>query len=99
MAESHGNDEHQGGPPSRWKDLPPLSERLARSDPVVLVGTALWALAFLVLLVLNLTTSAELSTLVWTALSGSVLGLMGYGVMWWQRRARQRGSRTAQVGA
>ncbi|WP_039785913.1 DUF2530 domain-containing protein, partial [Actinoalloteichus spitiensis] len=74
MAESQGNEDRQGGPPSRWKDLPPLSERLARSDPVVLVGTALWAVSFLVLLTLDLSTAAELTTLVWTALAGTVLG-------------------------
>ncbi|MET9633574.1 DUF2530 domain-containing protein, partial [Lentzea sp. NPDC006480] len=62
--------------------------------PVVLGGTALWFLGFLVVLLLDRSNS----TLLWTTLSGGLLGIIGYGVFYWQRRAARRGSRTAQQG-
>lgn len=62
--------------------------------PVVLGGTALWFLGFLLVLIFDRANG----TLLWTTLSGGVLGIIGYGVFRWQRRAARRGSRTAQSG-
>ncbi|WP_229693537.1 DUF2530 domain-containing protein [Lentzea pudingi] len=73
---------------------PSLPHRLADPVPVVLGGTALWFLGFLVVLVVDRSNS----TLIWTTLSGSLLGIIGYGVFYWQRRAARRGSRGAQQG-
>ncbi|TWP50124.1 DUF2530 domain-containing protein [Lentzea tibetensis] len=73
---------------------PPLPHRLADPVPVVLGGTALWFLGFLLVLIFDRANG----TLLWTTLSGGVLGIIGYGVFRWQRRAARRGSRTAQSG-
>ena len=73
---------------------PPLPHGLADPVPVVLGGTALWFLGFFVVLVVDRSNS----TLLWTTLSGGLLGIIGYGVFYWQRRAARRGSRTAQQG-
>ncbi|MEV0680971.1 DUF2530 domain-containing protein [Actinosynnema sp. NPDC050436] len=73
---------------------PPLPARLADPVPAIAAGTALWLLAFLVVLAFF----REHTTLLWTCLSGGVLGFIGYGVFRWQRSAARRGSRTAQQG-
>ncbi|RKT52326.1 DUF2530 domain-containing protein [Saccharothrix australiensis] len=73
---------------------PPLPARLADPVPAIAGGTALWFLAFLVVLLFF----RERTTLLWTCLSGGGLGLLGYGIFRWQRSAARRGSRTAQQG-
>lgn len=73
---------------------PPLPPRLVDPVPVIVAGTALWFLAFLAVLLF----ARGSTTLLWTCLSGGVLGLIGYGVFAWQRAAARRGSRTAQQG-
>ncbi|WP_433267868.1 DUF2530 domain-containing protein [Actinosynnema sp. CS-041913] len=73
---------------------PPLPARLADPVPAIVVGTGLWLLAFLVVLVFF----RSHTTLLWACLSGAGLGLIGYGVFRWQRSAARRGSRTAQQG-
>ncbi|ONI90559.1 hypothetical protein ALI22I_12260 [Saccharothrix sp. ALI-22-I] len=72
---------------------PPLPPKLADPVPAIVVGTGLWFVAFVVVLLFGLDT-----ILVWTCLSGSLLGIIGYGVFKWQRSAARRGSRTAQRG-
>jgi len=73
---------------------PPLPARLADPAPAIAAGTALWLLAFAVVLVFY----REETTLLWTCLAGGVLGVIGYGIFRWQRSAARRGSRTAQQG-
>ncbi|MFD9894600.1 DUF2530 domain-containing protein [Amycolatopsis sp. NPDC058986] len=72
------------------RPTPELPKRLTDLTPVVIVGTSLWAVA---LVVLFFTTSG-----VWvqTALSGVVLGFIGFGIIGWQRAAARRGSKSAQ---
>lgn len=64
---------------------PPVDVDLAR---VMLVGTAVWAVAFVVALVLALTGEASWMP-AWVCAAGMVLGLLGAG---WARRntARQK---------
>jgi len=62
----------------------------------VYVGTALWLLAVVALLIARYAFDALPPIWLWTALSGFVLGLIGIPVMAWQRRASRRGARGAQ---
>ena len=78
------------------KSPPPLPERLLALPPLVYVGTTLWVVALAVLLVGHYAFEVFPPIWVWTALWGTVLGLIGLPVMAWQRRASRRGSRTAQ---
>ncbi|MEV5298146.1 DUF2530 domain-containing protein [Amycolatopsis methanolica] len=79
--------------------MPELPERLVVLYPVVAVGTLVWFAGFLVLGGIRLFgTGGPASVWMWTCLSGSVLGLMGMGIMSWQRWARRHGSRSAQTG-
>jgi uncharacterized RDD family membrane protein YckC len=73
---------------------PPLPPRLADPVPAILGGTALWFLAFAVVLVFW----RGQQVLLWTCLCGWLLGLVGYGIFTWQRSAARRGKRTAQQG-
>ncbi len=61
--------------------------------PAIVVGTALWLVALAGVLVFG-----DDTILVWTCLSGGLLGIIGYGIFKWQRSAARRGSRTAQRG-
>ncbi|MFD4194558.1 MULTISPECIES: DUF2530 domain-containing protein [Amycolatopsis] len=79
--------------------VPELPERLVVLYPVVAVGTLVWFAGFLVLGGIRLFgTGGPASVWMWTCLSGGVLGLMGMGIMSWQRWARRHGSRSAQTG-
>jgi hypothetical protein len=81
------------GVTGRFRFPPELPKPLLDLWPVVVTGTALWFVAFLVLAVIGLT-----GVWLWTTLSGGVLGLVGLAVMGWQRSAARRGSRGAQRG-
>lgn len=77
--------------------LPPppvLPPKLADPVPAIMAGTGLWFLA----LVGTLLFWRDETILVWTCLSGGLLGIVGYGVFSWQRSASRRGKRTAQQG-
>lgn len=75
---------------------PPLPARWVDMRPVMAVGTALWFVAFCVLLVVRY--GYHTPTGVWlpTCLAGWILGVTGTGVMYWQRWAARRGVRGAQ---
>ncbi|ROP38753.1 uncharacterized protein DUF2530 [Saccharothrix texasensis] len=73
---------------------PPLPPRLADPVPAIVAGTALWLLALVGVLLF----ARDHTVLLWTCLSGGLLGLIGYGIFTWQRSAARRGSRTAQQG-
>ncbi len=62
--------------------------------PAIVAGTALWLLALVGVLLFG----RDDTVLVWTCLTGGLLGIIGYGVFAWQRSAARRGSRTAQQG-
>lgn len=72
---------------------PPLPARLVNLSLPVIIGTALWAIVFVVLLVAGGERDWQ-----WIALDGSILGIIGMLVMWWQRSASRRGARGAQRG-
>lgn len=64
--------------------------------PVLWLGTALWFLAFCVLLVARLGFDVATSVWLWTCLAGWVFGLIGMMIVFWQRAAARRGARGAQ---
>lgn len=78
-------------------DVPPappaLPPRLSDVPTVVGLGTALWAVAAAVLLVVGAPGPWAA-----TCVAGTVLGGVGYAVFRWQRAAARRGARGAQEG-
>ncbi len=78
------------------KSPPPLPDRLLALPPLVYVGTAAWFVALCVLLVGRYVFDVFPPIWLWTALAGTLLGLIGFPIMAWQRRANRRGSRGAQ---
>jgi hypothetical protein len=78
------------------KSPPPLPDRLLALPPLVYVGTGAWFVAVCVLLVGRYVFDVFPPIWLWTALVGTALGLIGFPVMAWQRRANRRGSKGAQ---
>lgn len=80
----------------RLRVPPPLPARWVDMRPVLAIGTALWFLAYCVLLVVRY--RYQVVTGVWlpTCLAGWILGLIGTAIMYWQRAAARRGARGAQ---
>jgi hypothetical protein len=72
------------GPAARKQAPPPLQVDTAR---VVLAGTALWAVALVVLLVLGDRIDRVWT---WTCVAGIVLALVGLGIMRWQGHLGRR---------
>ena len=88
-----------GKPDSRietQKSPPPLPARLLALPPLVYVGEAAWVVAVCVLAVGHYAFDVFPPIWLWTALAGTGLGLLGFVVMAWQRRASRRGARGAQ---
>jgi Protein of unknown function (DUF2530) len=79
-------------------DPPPLPRRLTEMRVVVAVGTALWLLGGLILVIAWLVADRPLDLWFSTCVAGTVLGGIGNGIFSWQRAAARRGSRTAQHG-
>jgi hypothetical protein len=77
---------------------PSLPHRFGDLRTVVGVGSALWLLGALALLVANLTTGRPLDVWFTTCVTGVLLGGVGIAIHSWQRAAARRGSRTAQEG-
>ena len=70
-----------------------LPRGLADPRPAVGVGTTAWFAAALALLL-----AGGSAAWIWACLTGGLLGLIGFGMIYWQRRAAQRGARGAQQG-
>ncbi|GAA2337776.1 DUF2530 domain-containing protein [Saccharopolyspora halophila] len=79
------------------RPVPGLPRRLADPTPVVLLGTALWLVAAVVLGWRD-AADGSLDVHFWTAVAGTTLGVIGYGVFRWQRSAARRGSRGSWQG-
>jgi hypothetical protein len=71
-------------PPQQKLAPPPLKVDTVR---VVLIGTALWAVALVVLLVLGDRVDRQW---VWTCVAGIVLAGIGLGIMRWQGQLGRR---------
>jgi ascorbate-specific PTS system EIIC-type component UlaA len=76
---------------------PPLPRRLTQVHTVTVVGSVLWLLAAVALLIAALV-GRPLDIWFTTCLAGVLLGGIGFGIYSWQRAAARRGSRTAQRG-
>ena len=84
-------------PEQTLRQPPPLPSRLTDLRPPLWIGIGLWFIAFVVLLVARLGFHTGPPTVwLWTCLAGWVLGLIGMGIVHWQRDAARRGSRSAQ---
>lgn len=79
-------------------DPPPLPTRLSRPGLVAAVGSIVWAVLALALLIAFLVVGRPLDLWFTTAVTGVLVGGFGYGVFSWQRSAARRGSRSAQQG-
>jgi uncharacterized membrane protein SirB2 len=75
-----------------------LPKKLTDLTPVVIVGTVLWAVGFVVLFVLRLGSGKPPAVWLWTCMAGVALGFIGMGIIAWQRAAARRGSKSAQRG-
>jgi hypothetical protein len=69
----------------------PLPRSLADPRPVVGAGTVGWFAGALTLLI----TGGPVAW-IWACLCGGLLGLIGFGMMHWQRSAARRGARGAR---
>ena len=79
------------------KQPPALPSRLTDLRPPLLIGIGLWFVVFVGLLVARFGFHSGPSTIwLWTCLAGWILGLIGLGIVYWQRRAARSGSRSAQ---
>lgn len=78
------------------KSPPPLPDRLLALAPLVYVGTAAWLVATVVLAIGHYAFDVFPPIWLWTAIAGTGLGLIGFPLMAWQRRASRRGARGAQ---
>lgn len=81
------------GPPP----LPPIRSGVAH---IVVPGTIVWFVAFVVLAFsTDFLRAHDAMIWLWTCLAGWILGLVGLALQAWQRSAARRGRRGAQVSA
>lgn len=95
-----GTDPAGAGPePAGRSELPPLPPvRGAGLAHVLILATALWLVALVVLLFTIPTLRSHDAMLwLWTALAGWLLGFVGLAIYSWQRAAARRGSRGAST--
>lgn len=75
---------------------PPLPPARANLAHIVIPATAVWFVGFVVLLFLTDTLRRNDDMIIlWTALAGWVLGLIGLAIYFWQRAAARRGTRSS----
>jgi Protein of unknown function (DUF2530) len=79
-------------------DPPPLPPALTRMGTVVGIGTLLWLVAAVAVLVATFAGAALPPVALLTCVVGTALGGVGWAIFAWQRSAARRGSRTAQQG-
>lgn len=84
--------EHASERSQPLRTVPPLDSRLTDLRPLLVIGTSLWLVAFVVLLLTGIG-----GQWMWVSAAGVGLGLVGAGVSEWQRAAARRGSRGAQT--
>jgi hypothetical protein len=77
---------------------PPLPPALTDPKLPVAVCNALWLAGSIALGAAHLFGGRPLDVWFWVTMAGWSLGLVGAAVMWWQRSAARRGSRSAQSG-
>jgi len=77
---------------------PPLPARFTDVHTVVGIGSMLWLVGAVALLVAHVVAGRPLDIWFTTCVCGLVLGGIGIGIHSWQRAAARRGSRTAQEG-
>jgi len=77
---------------------PALPRRFASTPLMLVVGSAVWGVVTVVLLVAYAVGGRALDIWFVTSIVGWLLGLVGYGIFRWQRAASTRGSRGAQSG-
>lgn len=77
---------------------PALPRRFADVPLMLAVGSSLWGVLSVVLLVAYLAGGRPLDIWFTTSVAGWMLGLVGYGVFRWQRAAADQGARGAQEG-
>lgn len=94
-------DEPTSAPAAEAPSLRPLPPvRGAGLAHVIIPGTAVWFVAFVILLFLIPTLRAhDAMVWLWTALAGWLLGFVGLAIYGWQRAAARRGSRGASRAA
>lgn len=80
------------------KAPPELPKPLVDLAPPVIIGSGLWLVALVVVLVLENVAGADTGFWPATALAGFGLGLLGLAIVAWQRRASRNGSKGAQRG-
>jgi hypothetical protein len=80
------------------RPTPELPGKFTDLTPAVIVGTGLWTVALVVLLVLRLGSAGPPAVWLWTCVAGVALGFLGLGIITWQRAASRRGSKGAQRG-
>jgi len=92
-----GSSQVTAGPPAGPPPLPPIRVGI---PSIVIPGTAVWFVAFVVLLFFidDLRQSNAMIWL-WTCLAGWILGFVGLGIYSWQRSAARRGRRGAQTSS
>jgi hypothetical protein len=79
--------------PTSPPPLPPVNAGLAH---IVIPGTGLWFVGFVVLLFFTADLRAHDAMIwLWTCLAGWVLGLIGLSIYFWQRSAARRGTRSS----
>lgn len=79
-------------------DPPSLPRHLSDMPTVVGIGSGLWLLGAVVLLVAWSVVGRPLDVWFVTCLVGGGLGALGLGIFRWQRSAARRGARGAQQG-
>jgi len=80
------------------QDPPTPPARLTEMTWVVGLGTALWFLGGVALLVAHLHFGRPLDEWFGACIAGFTLGVVGYILFRWQRRAARKGSKGAQSG-
>lgn len=80
------------------RDVPPLPPAFTRVATVIGLGTLVWVVAVVAVVVAPLAGATLPPLVLATCLVGAGLGGVGWAIFAWQRSAARRGSRTAQRG-